>query len=330
MDKKYQVFVSSTYTDLIEERQAVSRAILDMGHIPAGMEMFPAVDVEQLTYIKKVIDGCDYYILIIAARYGSLDDAGVSYTEREYEYAVESGKTVLAFLHQNIDQIALGKSDKDDGKHAKLIAFMKRVSQGRLIQYWDSPMALRSNVIVSLQKAFSENPQVGWVRADTVATSAAMSELIKYRNENDELKNRINSIQQSVQPKFPDAADLDTEVNFNYSYYDAGTRRGFRKIKYYDALIYMAPSLHTPSTVIGAKAQLISAFKERLGVPAYNIELRTSEVQDALMHLVATGHVDMYPSKTTDGKMNVTAYQLTPLGVKIWQERSYVRNNESN
>ena len=40
MTKKLQVFVSSTYTDLIEERQAAVQAILDASHIPAGME-FP-------------------------------------------------------------------------------------------------------------------------------------------------------------------------------------------------------------------------------------------------------------------------------------------------
>lgn len=96
MGKKYQIFISSTFSDLVEERQSVSRAILDMGHIPAGMEMFPAADVEQLTYIKKVIDECDYYVLIVGARYGTLDEEGVSYTEREFLYAVETGKSVLS------------------------------------------------------------------------------------------------------------------------------------------------------------------------------------------------------------------------------------------
>lgn len=330
MDKKYQVFVSSTYTDLIEERQAVSRAILDMGHIPAGMEMFPAADIEQLAYIKKVIDGCDYYVLIIGARYGSLDEAGVSYTEREYEYAVESGKTVLAFLHADIDKVALGKSDKDDSKHAKLVTFMMRVSQGRLIQHWDSPLALRANAIVSLQKAFSESPQIGWVRADAVATSAAMSDVIKYRNENDELRQKLTAVQRSVQPKFSDAAALDTEVTLTYTYYDGGSKsHGSRKIKYLDALVYMSPALHTPSTALGAESQLKSAFIERLGSPAYLLQMNSSKVQDVLMHLVATGHVHMYASKTTDGAKHVTGYQLTPLGIKTWQEHSYVRNTES-
>ena len=50
-NKKYQIFVSSTYEDLKEERMAVLTAILDMGHIPAGFENFPAIDEEVLKYI---------------------------------------------------------------------------------------------------------------------------------------------------------------------------------------------------------------------------------------------------------------------------------------
>jgi hypothetical protein len=39
--KKYQIFVSSTYSDLVDERREVIEAIIDLGHIPAGMEGFP-------------------------------------------------------------------------------------------------------------------------------------------------------------------------------------------------------------------------------------------------------------------------------------------------
>jgi hypothetical protein len=61
MPKKFQVFVSSTYNDLIDERQDTLKLILDLGHIPSGMEGFFAADQEQLTYIKKIIDECDYF-----------------------------------------------------------------------------------------------------------------------------------------------------------------------------------------------------------------------------------------------------------------------------
>ena len=81
MEKRYQVFVSSTYADLREERQRVIQALMEMDCIPSGMELFPAADEEQWHFIRKVIDDCDYYLLIIGGRYG-LTPEGLSYTEK--------------------------------------------------------------------------------------------------------------------------------------------------------------------------------------------------------------------------------------------------------
>ena len=47
MDKRYQVFISSTYQDLQDARQEVSQALLKTDCFPAGMELFPAADEEQ-------------------------------------------------------------------------------------------------------------------------------------------------------------------------------------------------------------------------------------------------------------------------------------------
>ena len=89
MNKKLQVFVSSTYTDLIEERQAAVEAILEAGHIPAGMELFKAGNKSQLETIYKWIDDSDVYMLIFGGRYGSVESkSGKSYTQLEYEYAL--------------------------------------------------------------------------------------------------------------------------------------------------------------------------------------------------------------------------------------------------
>ena len=73
MNKKLQVFISSTYTDLIEERQAAVEAILDAGHIPAGMELFKAGNDSQLKTIYKWIDESDVYMIILGGRYGSVE-----------------------------------------------------------------------------------------------------------------------------------------------------------------------------------------------------------------------------------------------------------------
>src|SRR5215467_9172009 len=101
MDKRYQVFVSSTYADLQEERQEVMQALLELDCIPAGMELFPAANEDQWTLIKRVIDDCDYYLVVIAGRYGSIGPDGLSYTEMEYRYAIEKNKPVIGFIHKN-------------------------------------------------------------------------------------------------------------------------------------------------------------------------------------------------------------------------------------
>jgi Domain of unknown function (DUF4062) len=72
--KKLQVFVSSTFTDLIHERQAAVEAILTAGHIPAGMELFTAGDESQMEVIKQWIDESDAYLLILGGRYGKRED----------------------------------------------------------------------------------------------------------------------------------------------------------------------------------------------------------------------------------------------------------------
>jgi hypothetical protein len=97
MDIRYQVFVSSTFADLQEERRGVIQTLMEISCIPAGMELFPAQDEEQLEFIKRVIDDCDYYLLIIGGRYGSTTAEGVSYTEQEYDYAISRG-LILVFL----------------------------------------------------------------------------------------------------------------------------------------------------------------------------------------------------------------------------------------
>ena len=82
------------------------QALLELKCMPAGMELFPAANDTQWNWIKKVIDESDYYIVIVAGRYGTVSkESGQSYTEMEYRYAVEAGKPVIGFLHEDISKI---------------------------------------------------------------------------------------------------------------------------------------------------------------------------------------------------------------------------------
>jgi hypothetical protein len=152
MERRYQVFVSSTYGDLREERQEVMQALLELDCIPAGMELFPAADEDQWTLIQRVIDDCDYYIVIIAGRYGSIGPSGKSYTQMEYEYAVSEKKPVIAFLHGEPGKI---QADRTDPENREKLEEFRRVARQKMCKHWHTPQELGSVVsrsIVRLMK----------------------------------------------------------------------------------------------------------------------------------------------------------------------------------
>jgi hypothetical protein len=212
--KKYQVFVSSTFLDLKEERQAVSRAILNLGHVPAGMELFPAADVDQLSFIKKVIDDCDYYLLIIGGRYGSVSEDGLSFTELEYQYAVDSKKPVLVFIHGDTKELKAKNVDTEPGNLEKLEAFKATVKANRLVEFWTSIENLESKALVSLTNAFNEMPQVGW-RRDTGELSAEAQQRF------DKLRERYDYIRDRLEHERKRAIELEAKLNGHESLVDA-------------------------------------------------------------------------------------------------------------
>ncbi|WP_214629728.1 DUF4062 domain-containing protein [Paenibacillus agaridevorans] len=133
MEKRYQVFISSTYQDLIEERQEVMQALLELDCIPSGMELFPAANDDQWSLIKKVIEDSDYYMVIIGGRYGSIGPEGISYTEMEYHYAVSCGKPVIAFLHKSPGELPANRTERTQENIVKLEQF-RMLAEKKLVK----------------------------------------------------------------------------------------------------------------------------------------------------------------------------------------------------
>lgn len=178
MKKKYQVFISSTYVDLQAERQKVLKTILEMDCIPAGMELFPATDESQFEFIKKVIDDCDYYLLIIGGRYGSISSSGLSFTEMEYDYAISKKIKVVALLHKSPKNIPMGKSEHHPKIQKKLKQFRDKVKKNRLVKFWESIDELPGLVALGLSKTIATFPAVGWVRG-SISTERQDQAIIK-------------------------------------------------------------------------------------------------------------------------------------------------------
>lgn len=213
-DKRYQVFVSSTFHDLEVERQEVMHALLELDCMPSGMELFPAANESQWNLIKKVIDDCDYYILIIAGRYGSVGPDGLSYTEMEYRYALESGKPIIAFLHRNPGKIAADKTEQsEDGK--KKLATFRALAEKRLCKQWESPAELGSVVSRSLIQLIKSEPGIGWVRANELPDRDATTELLRLRRQVDELQAELARTRTTAPKGAEDLAQGNETHTFN-------------------------------------------------------------------------------------------------------------------
>lgn len=214
MEKRFQVFVSSTYADLKEERSKVIQTLMEMDCIPSGMELFPAADEEQFEFIKKVIDDCDYYILIVGGRYGSLTSEGISYTEKEYDYSIKLGIKILAFLHSNPDEIPVGKSDIDPVIREKLRLFRDKVANGRLVKFWNKADELPGLLSLSLSKAIKMFPAIGWVRGngDKTSNEQLLEEINELRKENESLKISLANYVKETKPKLENLASLNAKI----------------------------------------------------------------------------------------------------------------------
>ena len=218
MDKRYQVFVSSTYSDLRDEREKIINELTRIGYIAAGMEQFPATDEEQLEYIQRVIDESDYYVVIVRGRYGSEGEDGISFTEKECDYALKTKKPVLAFLFRNLGSLQLSETDNDPAKMAKLLAFRSKLEAKRIVRYWDDPHELVGAVKDSVNDISRRRPGIGWVRGDQAFDPRILKELQDLKLENAELRQRVEAAERSFFP--PDLAQGEDQIEIPYERVD--------------------------------------------------------------------------------------------------------------
>ncbi|WP_026942320.1 DUF4062 domain-containing protein [Hellea balneolensis] len=327
MDKRYQVFVSSTYADLKDERQKVIQTLMEMDCIPAGMELFPAADEEQWEFIKKVIDDCDYYLLVIGGRYGSTTDTGISYTEKEFDYAVGKGLKVIALVHGSPENISFGKSEKDPELRLKLEAFRDKVKTGRLVKFWDNIGELPGLVALSLTKTIKTSPATGWVRADKVANESLLQDLNSLRLENERLEQKLSKVPKEVTVRVDGIADLDSEFCFqvNYKTRDHYERERECRISWKEIFYIIAPYLEQHPSHSKVNRCLAEGALNKLGVSGwYTPKILEQHFQTVAVQLKAYGFVNTRYTKTTNGGMGYF-WNLTEVGKKYMMEIRVVK-----
>jgi hypothetical protein len=193
--RKLQIFLSSTYQDLIDERLAAMEAILAAGHIPAAMEQFSPGDETAWEKIKTWIDESDAFILILGGRYGSIEpESGKSYVQLEYEYVVERKKPffVLVVQEQHHEQRVKvhGLAVDERAKPEMYLAF-KDLVKGRMCRFWSDKRDIQAAIFQKLPEWAQRPDLVGWVRADEAMNPEVMNELVQLSHENRELREKV-------------------------------------------------------------------------------------------------------------------------------------------
>ena len=320
MEKRYQVFVSSTFADLKDERRRIIQTLMEDDCIPAGMELFPAADEEQWAFIRRVIDDCDYYLLLIGGRYGSTTADGISYTEKEYDYAVERGIKVIALLHEKPDEIPVGKSELDPEARIRLQAFRDKAGNGRLVRFWSRADELPGLVALSLSKTIKTYPAIGWVRANAVANEDLLAQLNEIRQENATLRAQLSELRSEPLMRVEGLAGLDEKFTVNgYMFTDHGKRTWSSSVDWREIFACVAPYLLKYPADATVKSKLCDALIKRESVGGRNHNIDDQDFQTITVQMKAIGLVTVRYSKTTAGGMGLF-WHLTPAGKRLMMQ----------
>jgi hypothetical protein len=332
IEKKYQVFVSSTYTDLLEERQEIMQALLELDCIPAGMELFPAANEDQWSLIKGVIDDCDYYVVVIGGRYGSIGPDGLSYTEMEYRYAIETGKPVIAFLHKDPESISKKHSEKTEEGLKKLEEF-KTLVQKKMCKFWSTPQELGSVVSRSLISLQRKNPGIGWVRGNLIPSKDASLEILALKKEIESYQEKLSEARTQApvgSESFSQGSDL-IEIHYSFEYgersYGADAYEGTFNISWDEIFYVVSPLMIDEISNRGLKTALDNfvsnnrhpelikqkKFKE---LNIYRISMVSDDFQTIKVQLRALGLMNK-SEKSRSVKDTGTYWGLTLYGDEI-------------
>lgn len=191
--RRLQIFVSSTFKDLIEERQSAVEAILTSGHIPAGMELFTAGNESQMDVIKQWIDESDVYLLILGGRYGSIEPiTGKSYTHLEYEYAVSKGKQFFACV---VTEEAQAQRVKNKGmlvveqEEPKKLKEFRDLVTSKVVRFWSDIKDIKIITIEKMSHFERDESLLGWVRPENQPNIANLiNEITRLSKENSDLR----------------------------------------------------------------------------------------------------------------------------------------------
>ena len=166
LDKRYQVFITTSGKDMQPERMVVSQTLIGMGFFSWGLEQRTPLST---AFARRQIDDCDYVLLLLGSQYGEQSVSGVGYMHLEYIYAVTKQKPIIVFMHEDpesrdesLQEQRPQLKDKFNEFRHQLQKEVEQVVCYRTLR--DLELAVRSYMPQMLER----HPVVGWVRPQNV------------------------------------------------------------------------------------------------------------------------------------------------------------------
>jgi hypothetical protein len=334
-DKRYQVFLSSTYDDIRVERQQATQSILALGHLPAGMELFPASDLSQWELIKRVIMESDYYVVMVAGRYGSMHpDTGISFTEMEYDFALANDVPVLGFIRNDISNLPVKYAESTDEGREKLESFRSKVMQ-RHCNIYNESAELGGKVMQSLVTETRINPRMGWVRANQARSAEDLVRERALKEELDAAHSAISKLQRKIRDVSIEVEGLRREdlaqgqdvhqISVGFTNNNKDYVIEVVEITWDEIFSAIGPSMYgyvlrrfnyQGSGEYTFYPMLVEAIRSKIFDRAANrkINLPANEVDTILIQFKQLGYVELAESMPDSNGKTVRGYTLSELG----------------
>lgn len=184
LDKRYQVFITTSGKEMQPERMVVSQTLIGMGYFSWGLEQRTPLST---AFARRQIDDCDYVLLLLGSQYGEQSVSGVSYMHLEYIYAVTKQKPIIVLMNENPEsRDPLLQEAKPELRNRfyefrqKLQKEVEQVVSFKTLR--ELELAVRSYMPQMLERY----PVVGWVRPQSIQS---------LQDEIDRLKSKLTQAQ---------------------------------------------------------------------------------------------------------------------------------------
>lgn len=313
MDRRFQVFVRSAGLPADTVRQAVVRAVISLGCTPVIADAADPSDAEHAALIRRLIDDCDYYLLILGER----DDAAVThllrYTQAEFDHAASGRRDALCLVRNKGRRMPRRTAASDPDARAILKSLRSRAELGRTVRCWQYDDELPGLTALTLAAAIRSRPAVGWVRGNLAADGQLLTDLDLLRGENSALKEQLTRL---LAAPAAGLAGLDDQVTLRLR----SKQRTHPQWELWSATLSrrelfasIGPHLLNRPDDAWIRLAVTAAAVRAVGRNGFRHELDEDDFQSIKLHFRGLRLIELTHAQTPHGRTKLL-WSLTPYG----------------